>query len=76
MCGTLDGDTQCTMSCTKGTANACPSGLECREESGAGYCWTPEGGGDDTCNASGHSSPAALLGLGLVGLVLATRKRR
>ncbi|HEY4181007.1 MAG TPA: trypsin-like serine protease [Kofleriaceae bacterium] len=76
MCGTLDGDTQCTTSCTAGAANTCPTGLECREESGAGYCWTPSGGSGGGCNTSGSNSTPALLGLGLVGLVLASRRRQ
>jgi uncharacterized protein (TIGR03382 family) len=75
-CGTGPGGMKCTMTCTAGAMNACPSGLSCQTAgSGAttGECWPSSGGG--CCDASGAGAPTAMLGFFVVGLVLRRRKR-
>lgn len=72
VCAT-DGDgMKCTMTCTPGAADACPSGLECAAGGDGGVCW-PEVGG--CCSAGRGGASTALLGMGLVALVLRRRRR-
>ncbi|MBL0217655.1 MAG: serine protease [Myxococcales bacterium] len=64
---------KCSMSCTVGAAETCPSGFDCIASGGGGACW-PTAKDDSGCNAGGGSPAPALFGLGLVALVL--RRRR
>jgi hypothetical protein len=72
-CAMSNGGGQCTMACTVGAADTCPSGLDCIDSgNGTGVCWTPDSGG--CCETSNKSAPTMLIGIALVGLV--TRRRR
>lgn len=72
-CGTQGDDSKCTMICTPGADEACPSGLDCLDDgNGGGNCW-PSGGG--CCDAGGRGAPTGILGIALVGLVLRRRRR-
>ncbi len=76
MCATSGDSGYCTMNCALGMEGVCPDGLECTDAGGGnGACWPIE---DDTgcCDASGASAPTALLGFGLLGLVLTRKSRR
>lgn len=64
---------KCSMSCTVGAAETCPSGFECIASGAAGACW-PTSTDDGGCNAGGGSPAPALFALGFVALVL--RRRR
>lgn len=68
------GETQlCTAACDEG--GVCPDGYTCRSAGSTSVCWL---GGDDGggCQSSDGGGGALLGGLGLVGLVLASRRRR
>jgi uncharacterized protein (TIGR03382 family) len=65
----------CSMGCTVGAADTCPSGFDCLGASGGtGACWPiPEDTG--CCDASGRGAPTMLFGIALVGLVWRRRRR-
>ena len=75
-CGLVGDSGKCTMSCTIGAADTCPTGLDCIDGGGgAGICWAPDSGGG-CCDAGGAGGPTALFGFAFVGLVLRRRKAR
>lgn len=76
-CGNQGDAGKCTMGCTVGAADACPTGLECVTAGTTGACWpTPsDDGGCSSGRSDGSRAPFALLGLGVLG-VLARRRRR
>jgi len=68
------GDSFCVEDCDL-TAGSCPSGFLCVQATDAsGVCWPSEDTG--CCDTSGSSSGPALLGLGVLALVLRPRRRR
>lgn len=75
VCGEGPGGKLCTDSCAVGVDATCPDGFTCLGSSGAaGACWPEEDGG--CCGTGRHAAPTALLGIGLVALVLRRRRRR
>jgi trypsin len=73
-CATAGDKSYCTMACTVGADNQCPSGLECQSAGGGGACWPSS---DDTgcCDTSGAGAPTMLLGIAFVGLIGRRRRR-
>ncbi|HTR54215.1 MAG TPA: S1 family peptidase [Kofleriaceae bacterium] len=72
----MGGDgSKCTMQCTGGMANTCPSGFDCISAGAEDVCW-PSATSSGCCDASGAGAPTAILGFALVGLVLRRRRRR
>jgi hypothetical protein len=75
-CATSGDTGYCTMNCALDMEGVCPDGLECTDTgAGTGACW-PVGEEGGCCDASGASGPTALLGVGLIGLVLGRKRRR
>ncbi len=69
---------RCTETCVVDAEDACPDGFTCLGATGGeGACW-PSDSLDDggCCDTSGQGGPTALLGLGLVAVVLGRRRRR
>jgi hypothetical protein len=64
---------RCSLTCNVTDDSSCPDGFEClRSTSNVGACWPEAGGG--CCEVGGAGGPgAAMLGLGVLGLV---RRRR
>lgn len=64
----------CVESCTVGNADSCPSDFACLSAgAGGGVCWPAPGG---CCNVGARPQGPALLGLGVMLLVLRRRRRR
>jgi hypothetical protein len=74
LCADGPGGMKCTMTCTKGDNATCPGGFECIDAGTTGVCW-PNSDGGGCCDAGGSGAPTALLGFGLMALVV-RRKRR
>ncbi len=62
----------CVEACTVANSASCPTGFACVAAGAEGVCW-PESGG--CCDAGGRPHGAALLSLGVLGLVLRRRRR-
>jgi hypothetical protein len=68
-----NGERFCVEACDVALAGSCPSGFSCIAAGDGGICWPAEGGG--CCDAGGSRGlPAALLGFGVVVLVLRSRR--
>jgi hypothetical protein len=74
-CAMAGDDAYCSMGCTVGAADTCPSGFECVEAGGGGACWPLDDGGG-CCDASGQNASSMLLGIALFGLVLRRKRER
>ena len=68
-------DSKCTMDCTVGDKTSCPSGFDCLAGGGGGVCWPTPGASGGCCDVGGEGAPTALVGIGLIGLVLRRRRR-
>ncbi|MDQ3339556.1 MAG: Ig-like domain-containing protein [Myxococcota bacterium] len=65
----------CTEACNPAVEGVCPSGFDCIDAGGgAGVCWPGASGG--CCDAGGSGKGAALLGFGVLALVLRRRRGR
>jgi hypothetical protein len=64
----------CTEACDPAIEGVCPSGFACIDAGGAGVCWPTESGGCCETGASGKGP--ALLGFGVLALVLRRRRGR
>ena len=73
VCASNGDKSYCTMTCTPGQPDQCPSGLECQAAGASGACW-PEHTG--CCDASGQGAPTMMFGIAFVGLVWRRRRRR
>lgn len=62
----------CVESCTIGNGNSCPNDFACLSAGAEGVCW-PDAGG--CCNVGARPQGPALLGLGVLLLVLRRRRR-
>ena len=68
----------CTLTCTPGAADACPSGFDCLAAGSSGACWPdPNGGGSGggCCDSSGQGGGTAVMGVLIVGGVIRRRRR-
>lgn len=82
-CATENGAKACTMACTAGAADACPSGFECNAASStcaataeaAAAAASSSDSGSGGCDASGGSAPTALFAVGLAAMAVARRRR-
>jgi len=73
----MGGDgSKCTMTCTAGAMNACPSGFDCISAGTEDVCWPDPSASSGCCDASGAGAPTSILGFAVVGLVLRRRRRR
>ena len=73
VCATEGNKSYCSMTCTPGQMDQCPSGLECKAAGASGACWPIDKGG--CCDASGQGAPTMLFGIALVGFVWRRRRR-
>ena len=73
-CAGGPGGSRCSMICTIGAADACPSGFDCVAAGTGGACWPSADGGG--CDAGGAGAPIAMVGFGLATLVLRRRRVR
>jgi MYXO-CTERM domain-containing protein len=69
----------CSSDCIVGVEDSCPAGFTCEGTAGAtGFCLvanTTEPGCID-CSSGGDPRPAALIGFGVLGVLLRRRRRR
>jgi uncharacterized protein (TIGR03382 family) len=76
MCGMGPGGGKCTMQCAAGSTDQCPAGFTCEAAGSQAVCWpTSHDSGGGCCDASGASGPTAIVGFGLIGLLLGRRRR-
>lgn len=71
-CATSPDGALCSMACTVGAADSCPSGFDCVTAGAGGACWPADDGG--CCDTSGRGAPTSALGLAVV--LFALRRRR
>lgn len=79
ICLTIGDEKKCSMACTVGDDSTCPGGFDCLDGGGAGVCWPGGSGGpgdSGCCDASGRGGPTALLGFGLIALVMMRKRRK
>ena len=74
-CAMAGDEAYCSMNCTPGSPETCPSGFDCIATGANGACW-PIQEDPGCCDASGHNAGSMLFGIALFGVVMRRKRRR